>query len=205
MYSTNVTSPIKNGLLYFLFAIAPPPPGMPILFPCVCSRASNFGNMDTFHIRSYTPADRAACLRIFKSNQPKFFTVAEEADFVQWLDQMDGRIPMPPDDEAYYFVVEDAGRLIACGGWGIRAGTSHATLIWGMVDGARHGQGAGQALTAHRLGGFRAAHSGMDITIDTSQHTAAFYARFGFVTEKFTEDGYAPGLHRHDMRLSHHL
>ncbi len=154
-------------------------------------------------LRPYVPADRTACLRTFRSNQPKFFTIAEEDYFTQWLDQMDGNTPMPPGDEAHYFVAESGGEVLACGGWGIRAGADHATLIWGMVDNAHHGEGVGQTLTQHRLDGFRAAHPGMDITIDTSHHTAPFYARFGFVSEKFTEHGYAPDMHRHDMRLRH--
>lgn len=150
-------------------------------------------------LRPYQPADRTECLRLFRSNMPKYFTVQEEADFGQWLDQMEGKIPTPPGDVVHYYVVEEAGRLHACGGWGIRAGEQHATLIWGMVDNARHGEGIGQALTGHRLAAAEAAYPGWPIRIDTSQHTAAFYARFGFAVQRITEDGYAPGLHRWDM------
>lgn len=152
-------------------------------------------------IRLYTPADRITCLCIFRSNQPKFFTAAEEDYFAAWLDQLDGAKPAPLGDEAYYFVVQQNSDVVACGGWGVRAGVDRATLIWGMVHNSRHGHGIGQALTQHRLDHFRAAHPSMDMTIDTTQHTASFYARFGFATEKFTEDGYEPGMHRHDMRL----
>lgn len=150
----------------------------------------------------YMPADHAACLHIFRSNQPKYFTADEELDFIRWLDGLNGT--QPPEDgdgEVYYFVAQKGQRVLACGGWGIRTGAHHATLIWGMVDSVHHGNGIGTAITQHRLEHFRALHPGMDMTIDTSHHTAPFYERFGFVTETFTKDGYEPGLHCHDMQL----
>ncbi|WP_258078827.1 hypothetical protein [Xanthomonas arboricola] len=39
------------------------------------------------------------------------------------------------------------------------------------------------------------------VILDTSQHTRQFYARFGFVVQQVTVDGYAPGLERWDMAL----
>ena len=74
-------------------------------------------------------------------------------------------------------------------------------LVWGAVHRAHHRKGIGELLTRYRLDHFRERHPMLDMTIDTSHHTAPFYERFGFRTEKFTEDGYAKGLHRHDMRL----
>lgn len=133
---------------------------------------------------------------------PGFFTLSEEGDFNGWLDALEGPLGREADDDvAYYFVGELDGGVVACGGWGIRAGVDYATLIWGMVDASLHGTGIGRALTQHRLEHFRAQNPAMDMTIDTSHHTEGFYQRFGFATEKFTENGYAPGLHRCDMRL----
>ena len=39
------------------------------------------------------------------------------------------------------------------------------------------------------------------VRLDTSQHTTAFYARFGFETVSVDRDGYAPGLDRCEMVL----
>lgn len=39
------------------------------------------------------------------------------------------------------------------------------------------------------------------IELDTSQHTQAFYARFGFTVERVVVNGYGPGLDRWDMAL----
>jgi GNAT superfamily N-acetyltransferase len=158
--------------------------------------------MSSISIRAYLPSDRTACLCIFRSNQPKYFTASEELDFIRWLDALDGTAPDEKGDgEVHYFVAEAGGKIVGCGGWGVRIGADHATLIWGMVDAAYHSQGIGAALTKYRLENFRVAYPTMDITIDTSHHTAPFYERLGFITEKITKDGYEQGLHRYDMRL----
>lgn len=159
--------------------------------------------MSTISIRPYTPADREACHRIFVSNIPTYFSREEEADYLRWLDGQDGILPPEDGDgETKYFVLEREGDVLACGGWGVNEGSDHAVLIWGAVHGAHHKQGLGAALTQYRLDDFRRTHPGMDITIDTSHHTAPFYERYGFRTLRITRDAYAPGLHRYDMRLA---
>lgn len=153
-------------------------------------------------IRPYTPADRNACHEIFRSNIPKYFTPREEPLYLRWLDGQDGVLPPEEgDDETHYFVLELDGIVRGCGGWGVRLNADHSTLIWGAVHRDFHKRGLGAALTDYRIRDFQKAHPGMDMTIDTSHHTAPFYERYGFRTEKFIEDGYAEGLHRCDMRL----
>lgn len=39
------------------------------------------------------------------------------------------------------------------------------------------------------------------VVLDTSQHTQAFYARFGFVVKQIEQDGHGVGLDRWDMAL----
>ncbi|MGC4005213.1 MAG: hypothetical protein QM811_19675 [Pirellulales bacterium] len=39
------------------------------------------------------------------------------------------------------------------------------------------------------------------VLLDTSQHTAPFFARFGFETTRTIADGYEPGLDKIFMRL----
>lgn len=153
-------------------------------------------------IRPYTPADYSRCLAIFNSNVPKFFTPGEAEDYARWLSGL-GELPTHRYDkgELHYFVAEQSGSVLACGGWGIREGADHATLVWGAVDNEYHRLGIGHALTEFRISNFRQHYPSFPLTIDTSHHTAPFYEHFGFRTEKFTENGYAPGLHRHDMRL----
>ncbi len=158
--------------------------------------------MSSILIRLYSPRDRESCIGIFRSNIPRFFTAAEEADFSGWLDELDGAVPTG-GGEAHYFVAEVDGSVQGCGGWGIRIGADHATLIWGAVHRDHHRAGVGDALTRYRLDHFRRTQPDLELTIDTSQHTAPFYERYGFRTERITNDAYAKGLHRYDMRLGH--
>ena len=62
-------------------------------------------------IRPFDPADRAACLALFDSNVPEFFLPGERAEFETWLGQ-----PFGSGEYGEYFVLEDEGRVVACGG-----------------------------------------------------------------------------------------
>ena len=144
------------------------------------------------HIRPFVISDRDPCLAIFDSNTPTFFDASERADFETFLDRQ----------REHYFVVEDDGRVVACGGWGSR--TEHpriALLCWGMVRRDRHRAGIGTALLTYRLaeianGDFES------IEMVTSQHSKGFFARAGFVEIDVRKDQFAPGLHGHTMRFA---
>jgi ribosomal protein S18 acetylase RimI-like enzyme len=145
-------------------------------------------------IRGYIPADRAACLRLFDGNVPRFFTVAERPDFIRFLERR------PAADESY-LVVERDGRVVACGGYAIAADGCTAGLCWGMVARDLHGQGLGRSLTEARLRAARAVPGVTQVTLDTSQHSQGFYAGLGFAVRAVRRDGYGPGLDRWDMLL----
>jgi len=142
-------------------------------------------------LRPYQPGDRAACLRLFDANTPRFFLPEERRDFEGWLDGEEG--------PAEYLVIEEGGQVVACGGlWFSPDPARPAGFAWGMVHPNRQRQGLGRTLALARLDRLRALgvpHA----ALDTSQHTAPFYARLGFREVKRTPDGYGPGLHRVDM------
>jgi GNAT superfamily N-acetyltransferase len=70
-----------------------------------------------------------------------------------------------------------------------------------MVDPTRHGQGLGKSLLEFRLDRLRANLHISRVCIDSSQLTAPFYEKYGFTTQRIIPDGYAKGLHRHEMEL----
>ncbi|MFB9992662.1 GNAT family N-acetyltransferase [Deinococcus oregonensis] len=144
-------------------------------------------------IRDYHPEDRAACLAVFRSNTPDYFTDDEVAEFETFLDTMTDP----------YFVLELEGQIMACGGVFVRRDGQTAGLAWGMVHRAQHRQGYGRALLDRRLTwlGVHAPHV-TAVTIETSQHSAPFFARLGFNTTRIQPEGFALGLDQHDMRLS---
>ena len=145
-------------------------------------------------LRVYQKADREACVRIFRSNMPRFFAVSEEAEFAEFLDT---------EADENYFVVDNGGggELLGCGGVFVAGGV--AGLCWGMVDNTRHRRGIGTLLLRGRLEHLRAHHPQIKtVQLDTSQHSKDFFARFGFAVTGVTPDGYGPDLDRYDMTLS---
>lgn len=147
--------------------------------------------------RPYTSADKAACLAIFWGNTPPFFGENEAVDFDDFLD----RQPCP------YFVIEQDGEIVACGGYFVDEATRTAGLAWGMVRRDLHQQGIGKYLLFYRLYHIGTKYAGDDdhpftVLMDTSQHTRGFFEQVGFVVTSLTENGYAPGLHRLELTLT---
>ena len=142
-------------------------------------------------IRPYQSIDKDACMSVFHSNRPKFFTTEEIQEFSQFLD----KLPCP------YFVLELDGQILGCGGHFFNAERTRGGLAWGMVHQDYHGQGLGKQLTLFRLFKLTQEAPTAQLRIDTSHHTEAFYAKFGFITERIIPDGYGLGLHRHDMTV----
>lgn len=93
-------------------------------------------------MRPYQITDKPACMAIFHSNRPKFFTTEEIPEFSKFLDG-------PNCD---YFVMEtDTNDIIGCGGHYTNAEHTRGGLAWGMVHQDYHGQGLGKKLTLFRL------------------------------------------------------
>lgn len=146
-------------------------------------------------IRLYTPADRAACLALFDSNVPEFFLPRERAEFEEWLHK-----PFDSGEDGEYFVLEDAGRVVACGGVWLSPHNDAcaAGLSWGMVARDAHRRGYGSTLLRFRLERLRELGA-RGVHLDTSQHSAPFFARFGFREVRRVQGGYGPGPDRADM------
>lgn len=145
----------------------------------------------TITFRPYSRQHRAACERVFRSNMPRWLREHELPEFMAFLDT--GECP--------YFVVEHAGQIVGCGGYGRRPGIDVADLCWGMVDRQWHGQGIGRQLLLHRLVAVAADSSFVAVRLGTSQLTEKFYSRCGFVTVERKKDGIAAGLDVVEMRL----
>lgn len=150
--------------------------------------------MDDIVSRPFVADDFPACLAIFDSNVPTFFAPEERADFCQFLESLN-------TEDRPYLVLTRYGSVIACGGLAVDSEKQRASLAWGMVDRAFHGQGLGSSLTQARLTLARAIPGIAELSLDTSQHTHGFYEKFGFTVSKVTPDGFAPGLDRWDMTL----
>jgi GNAT superfamily N-acetyltransferase len=145
----------------------------------------------TTSIRDYAPSDRGACVAVFDSNVPLYFSAEERSGFAAFLADLPCR----------YLVAELDGAIVGCGGFYVEREGRLGGLAWGMVARARHGRGIGARLLQTRLDCLSREPSIDGVRINTSQHTAAFFERFGFHTEDISTDHFAPGLHRHRMLL----
>lgn len=143
--------------------------------------------------RPYRKADKPACLALFESNTPPFFDPSERPLFDVFLDEPEGA----------YFVLEQEGRLLGCGGFIIDppADAPVARFSWGMVDRSSHGDGLGRALTEHRLAEIRRIGGIASACLATTPMIAPFFAHMGFVQGKVIEDGFAQGLDKVEMRM----
>jgi len=145
------------------------------------------------NIKVYHPKHKEQCIAIFKSNMPLYFMDKELPLFEKWLDEkgLDGQ----------YFVIEEAEKLLACGGYFYHDVIKKHGLSWGMVDAKLHGQGIGRILTKYRVEKMIEKFPNAEYMIETSQHTFKFYQKMGFVTKKITPNGFGEGLDNYYMEL----
>ena len=136
----------------------------------------------TLTIRPYVETDFDACLAIFDSNVPKYFAKAERPDFAKFL-----RIP-----NAEFLVASVDGIALGCGGSYLRGGIGR--LCWGMVHASGHHCSIGSTLLASRLDHLFNVAKASEVHLETGQHSAAFFARFGFRIVRVVVDGFAQGI-----------
>jgi len=141
--------------------------------------------------RSYSKTDREACLQVFRGNTPKFFGIDEEDEFASFLDRM----PCP------FFVLEEGGKVIGCGGYFVNEEKRTGGLCWGMIEQAHHKKGLGKLLLLKRLDDMCRDPHVDRVLMDTSQHSRGFFEKLGFVVYEVHENGYVVGLHRHELEL----
>ncbi len=82
-------------------------------------------------LRPYEASDYEACLALFESNMPKYFLPEEKPDFTGWLKKYENNGPYEPGCIAHYFVVEEDGVAVACGGLYMEPHNSISGMIWG--------------------------------------------------------------------------
>lgn len=146
----------------------------------------------TIEARLYEPSDYETCLGLFRSNVPAYFAPSEEGDYREFLDELFG--------EYFLFEAEENGAL-ACGGIYVDERERWVGIIWTIVRNDLLGKGIGRGLMEHLLERIGPTAREYPIYVDTSQHTRAFFEKLGFKVYEEWPDGYAPGLHRYDMRL----
>ncbi len=140
-------------------------------------------------IRPYLSDDHQSVLELIRVNIPEYFAVNEEKEFATYLD---GGI----ED---YFVVEEAGRIIGCGGINYAPEQKEAIISWDMIHPDHHGKGIGRKLLQYRLHKIRQSGQFATIRVRTSQLAQGFYERAGFKLDQIKANYWGKGLDLYDM------
>ncbi len=151
-------------------------------------------------IRSYLKSDRNECLKLFDLNCPRFFSRNERSSMELWLNGQDkGTITYKSSMADFYYVALHNYEVVGCEGFYIVSNQPAARLTWSVINPENQSQGLGTKLVSHCINQIESLFPSYRIELDTSQHTFAFFEKFGFQKTQITENGYGPGLHRYDM------
>src|SRR6185503_4670446 len=99
-----------------------------------------------------------------------------------------------------YFIIEDKGTVIGCGGWALDS-EDVAALTWGMVRRDYHQRGIGRELLRYRIQAIRDDGRAKVLRLRTIPRVQGFFAREGFNVVDIVPDGYGPGMDRVTMEL----
>ena len=149
--------------------------------------------------RPYQPADREACLALFDENCPAFFAPNEREEYDAFLRELE--LGQGAGEQYGYVVIEQDGVIVGAHGVRPDPATNGCRLTWIMNAIAVQGRGLGKQVM-ERVVRVARAEGATSVGIAASDRSAPFFARFGASVELVTPDGWGPGMHRVDMRLS---
>ncbi|MEO1517317.1 MAG: GNAT family N-acetyltransferase [Bacteroidota bacterium] len=142
-------------------------------------------------IRPYRSTDRAGILEMLRLNTPQYFHPSEEEDLVAYL----------RDEAENYFVVEEDGQVLGCGGFNHFRTDALVRIAWDIVHPHHHGKGIGKQLTQFRLEQIKKDPSVRRIVVRTSQLVFPFYEKMGSQLEKVDKDFWAEGFDLYQMEM----
>lgn len=142
-------------------------------------------------IRRYANKDKKELLGILKLNIPKYFDESEVNDFIEYLDK----------EVEDYFVIEENGVIIACGGINYFLDDASARISWDIVHPEFQRKGIGKKLLLYRIEQIKKKKNINLIIVRTSQLAYKFYQKAGFQMEKIEKGFWAEGFDLYLMRL----
>lgn len=123
-------------------------------------------------------------------NTPEFFAQEEEAHFISYL----------KNESKYYYLFEQRGKILGCGGFNFLKNENNARISWDMIDPQFQGKGIGRALVEYRISEIKKIDTKIDIQVRTSQLVFSFYEKQGFQLEEIIKDFWAPGYDLYRMK-----
>jgi N-acetylglutamate synthase-like GNAT family acetyltransferase len=143
-------------------------------------------------IRHFHITDTEQVLLLLRLNTPQYFDPSEESDLLDYLRHS-------IED---YFVVEENGRIVGCGGINYFEEKTVARISWDIIHPDFQGKGIGRKLTQHRISKIKHTTTVKQIVVRTTQLTHRFYEKLGFKLEKTERDFWAKGFDLYQMNLT---
>ncbi|SFC02645.1 Ribosomal protein S18 acetylase RimI [Flexibacter flexilis DSM 6793] len=142
-------------------------------------------------IRAYQSTDQAAVMELLRLNTPTYFAPEESQDLRYYLD----------NEREYYFVVEENGTVVGCGGFNCAdCPPDTAKISWDIFHPDSQGKGLGTALLKYRLEQLQAMGI-CNVVVRTSQLVYCFYEKLGFKLVYQQPNYWAEGFDLYQMLL----
>lgn len=142
-------------------------------------------------IRPYHPSDKNELLVLLRLNTPAYFALSEENDFIDYLEK----------EVEDYFVLEENGKIVGCGGINYWENGTVARISWDIVHPDFQGKGIGKKLTLFRIEEIKKNPTVKSIIVRTSQLAFKFYEKVGFELKKIEKDYWAEGFDLYEMKI----
>lgn len=128
----------------------------------------------------FAPKHIEACLAIYRLNAPNRFPEEVEREFVMLLEK----------DHSSMLVVQQHGRVIACGG--VQQHGTHSVLCYGLIHPEYQNQGIGRLLLVMRLARLEVSRP-ICVQIHAVEASIGYYERLGFAryARWYSQDGKA--------------
>lgn len=120
--------------------------------------------------RTYTEADKAVCLELYRSNESGRFPDDGLKYFENTLDRQAGCL----------LVGELDGKVVLCCGLNYWQNWQNAVLFYGLIDPEYQRRGIGVAMVLVRLALLRSDQMDVNVFIFAVKDSVSYYERFGF-------------------------
>ncbi len=142
-------------------------------------------------IRPYTPKDKSQLISLIRLNTPRYFDQAEEQGLKYYLD----------NETEDYFVEDEGGEIIGCGGINYQDDKKTAIISWDIIRPDYQGKGIGKKLLFYRIDKIKKNKTISQIIVRTSQHTDKFYEKCGFKLDQIEKNYWAKGFDLYQMSI----
>lgn len=134
-------------------------------------------------IRAYTDTDKKEVVQLLRLNIPTYFAPAEEADFIDYLE----------NKKEEYFVMVIDNQIIGCGGINLLEDGKIGRISWDMLHPKYQKKGLGTVLLQYRIQKLLDKEGVEKIVVRTSQISYGFYQKNGFELKEIQKDYWAEG------------